>query len=96
MAVPKLIQPTSCSSVDRMLAKASLFFYGNVTNLSHDSWVKLSQQLYALKPEIKIYWPSWDTRKQLSCISSETLGISQLCDNLKSILKSSKGILYAE
>ncbi|GJW79296.1 probable inactive DNA (cytosine-5)-methyltransferase DRM3 isoform X1 [Tanacetum coccineum] len=46
--------------------------------------------------QIKKYWPSWDTRKWFSCISSETLRISQLCNNLKSILKSSKGILYAE
>ncbi|PWA84093.1 S-adenosyl-L-methionine-dependent methyltransferases superfamily protein [Artemisia annua] len=138
MGVPKLIQPVSCSSVDRMVAKAPLFFYGNVTNLSHDSWVKISQYLYALEPEVvntqffsalsrkegyihnlptenrfhilpkppmtieeaipqtKKYWPSWDTRKQLSCISSETLGISQLCDKLRNILKSSKGILSAE
>nr|GEV95059.1 probable inactive DNA (cytosine-5)-methyltransferase DRM3 isoform X1 [Tanacetum cinerariifolium] len=138
MAVPKLIQPASCSSVDRMVAKAPLFFYGNVTNLSHDSWVKISQHLYAIKPEVvntqffsalsrkegyihnlptenrfhvlpkppmtieeaipetKKYWPSWDTRKQLSCISSETLGISQLCGSLRDILKSSKGILSPE
>ncbi|GKD83296.1 probable inactive DNA (cytosine-5)-methyltransferase DRM3 isoform X1 [Tanacetum coccineum] len=47
-------------------------------------------------PETKKYWPSWDTRKQLSCISSETLGISQLCGSLRDILKSSKGILSPE
>ena len=52
MGVPKLIKSVSSSSMDRMVAKAPLFFYGNVTNLSHDSWVKISQYLYALKPEV--------------------------------------------
>ncbi|KAK9066127.1 hypothetical protein SSX86_015529 [Deinandra increscens subsp. villosa] len=138
MGVPKLIQPASCSSVDQMVAKAPLFFYGNVMNLSHDSWVKISQFLHAIEPEFvntqffsalirkegyihnlptenrfhilpkppmtiedalpqtKKYWPSWDTRKQLSCISSETLGIPQLCDRLRNILINSKGLLSAE
>lgn len=136
--VPKLIQPASCSSVDKMVAKAPLFFYGNVMNLSQDSWVKISQFLYAIEPEFvntqffsalsrkegyihnlptenrfhilpkppmaiedvipqtKKYWPSWDTRKQLSCISSETIGISQLCDRLRHMLINSKGLLSVE
>ena len=42
MGVPKLIQSVSCISMDHMVEKAPLFFYGNVTNLSHDSWVKIS------------------------------------------------------
>nr|XP_043615101.1 probable inactive DNA (cytosine-5)-methyltransferase DRM3 [Erigeron canadensis] len=138
IGVPKLIQPVSCSSVDQMVAKAPLFFYGNVTNLSHDSWVKISQFLYAIEPEYintqsfsalnrkegyihnlptenrfhilpkppmtiedaipqtKKYWPSWDTRKHLSCIRSETIGISQLCDKLRNILINSKGLLSVE
>ncbi|XP_024982524.1 probable inactive DNA (cytosine-5)-methyltransferase DRM3 isoform X2 [Cynara cardunculus var. scolymus] len=136
--VPKLIQPVSCSSVDQMVAKAPLFFYGNVMNLSQDSWVKISQFLYAIEPEFvntqffsalsrkegyihnlptknrfhilpkppmtieevipqtKKYWPSWDTRKQLTCINSETIGISQLCDRLRNILIDSKGLLSVE
>ncbi|KAL7619069.1 probable inactive DNA (cytosine-5)-methyltransferase DRM3 [Lactuca sativa] len=138
VGVPKLIQPASCTSVDQMVAKAPLFFYGNVMNLSHDSWVKISQFLYAIEPEFvntqffsalsrkegylhnlptenrfhilpkppmtiedaipetKKYWPSWDTRKQLTCINSETIGITQLCDRLKNILVSSKGVLSVE
>ncbi|KAL8266917.1 hypothetical protein R6Q59_004261 [Mikania micrantha] len=138
IGVPKLIQPASCSSVDQMVAKAPLFFYGNVMNISHDSWVKISQFLYAIEPEFvntqffsalsrkegyihnlptenrfhilpkppmtiedvlpqaNKYWPSWDTRKQLSCISSETIGISQLCDRLRNILINSKGLLPVE
>ncbi|XP_071690817.1 probable inactive DNA (cytosine-5)-methyltransferase DRM3 [Rutidosis leptorrhynchoides] len=135
---PKLTQPVSCSSVDQMVAKAPLFFYGNVMNLSSDSWVKISQFLYAIKPEIvntqyfsalsrkegyihnlptenrfyilpkpsmtiedtipntKKYWPSWDTRKQLSCINSQTIGISQLCDRLRNMLVNSNGLLSVE
>lgn len=138
IGTPKLIQPASCSSVDQMVAKAPLFFYGNVMNLSHDSWLKISQFLYAIEPEFvntqffsalsrkegyihnlptenrfhilpkppmtieeaipqtKKYWPSWDTRKQLSCISSETIGISQLCDRLKNVLVNSRGLLSVE
>ncbi|KAI3743659.1 hypothetical protein L1987_61370 [Smallanthus sonchifolius] len=139
MGMPKLIQPASCSSVDQMVAKAPLFFYGNIMNLSHDSWVKISQFLYAIEPEFvntqffsalsrkegyihnlptenrfhilpkspmtiedaipphtKKYWPSWDTRKQLSCISSETIGISQLCDMLRNTLINSGGLLSVE
>ncbi|XP_076914286.1 putative inactive DNA (cytosine-5)-methyltransferase DRM3 [Bidens hawaiensis] len=138
MGVPKLIQPVSCSSVDQMVAKAPLFFYGNVMNLAHDSWVKISQFLYAIEPEFvntqdfsalsrregyihnlptknrshvlpkspmtiedaipqtKKYQPSWDTRKQLSCVSSETIGVTQLCDQLRNVLKNSNGRLSAE
>uniref|UniRef100_A0A5B6YUN5 Putative DNA (Cytosine-5)-methyltransferase DRM2 isoform X2 n=1 Tax=Davidia involucrata TaxID=16924 RepID=A0A5B6YUN5_DAVIN len=134
----KLSKPKSCRSLDRMVAKPPYFFYGNVMNLSHDSWVKISQFLYAIEPEFantqffsalsrkegyvhnlptenrfhilpkppmtieeavpytKKWWPSWDTRKQLSCISSETSGISQLCDRLGKILIDSKGLLSVE
>lgn len=34
-----------------MVAKAPYFFYGNVMNLSHDSWVRISQFLYSIEPE---------------------------------------------
>ncbi|XP_031256341.1 probable inactive DNA (cytosine-5)-methyltransferase DRM3 [Pistacia vera] len=43
-------------------------------------------------PHTKKWWPSWDTRKQLSCISSGTSEISQLCDRLGKILIDSKGV----
>ncbi|KAA8527972.1 hypothetical protein F0562_035159 [Nyssa sinensis] len=133
-----LSKPNSCRSLDRMVAKPPYFFYGNVMNLSHDAWIKISQFLYAIEPEYvntqffsalsrkegyihnlpienrfhilpkppmtieeaipytKKWWPSWDTRKQLSCISSETSGISQLCDRLGRILIDSKGMLSVE
>ncbi|KAL7252286.1 hypothetical protein ACSBR1_014018 [Camellia fascicularis] len=131
-------KPKSCKSVDKMVAKPPYFFYGNVMNLSHDSWMKISQFLYATEPEYvntqffsalsrkegyihnlppgnrfhilpkppttiqeviphtKRWWPSWDTRKQLSCISTETTGISQLCDRLGKIVATSKGLLSVE
>lgn len=134
----KLSKPSKCKSVDKMVSKPPYFFYGNVVNVSHDSWAKVSQFLYAIEPEFvntqffsalsrkegyihnlptenrfhilpkppmtieaaipqtKKWWPSWDSRKQLSCISSETIGISQLCDRLGRILIESRGLLSAE
>lgn len=136
--VPTLAKPNSCRSLDRMVAKPPYFFYGNVMNLSHDSWVKISQFLYAIEPEFvniqffsalsrkegyvhnlptdnrfhikpkspltieeavpdtKKWWPSWDTRKQLSCINADTSGISQQCDRLERILVDSRGLLSVE
>ncbi|PON93098.1 SAM-dependent methyltransferase DRM, partial [Trema orientale] len=47
-------------------------------------------------PHTKKWWPSWDTRQQLSCISSEVNGISQLCDRLGKTLTSSNGLLPSE
>lgn len=43
-------------------------------------------------PHTKKWWPSWDTRKQLSCISSEMAGLSQLCDRLGRVLSDSMGV----
>ncbi|MCL7039991.1 hypothetical protein MKW94_018329, partial [Papaver nudicaule] len=39
----------------------------------------------------KPWWPSWDTRKHLSCINSEATGIFQLCERLGRILADSRG-----
>lgn len=36
-------------------------------------------------------WPSWDIRKQLSYINSDTSGISQLCHRFERILNESQG-----
>ncbi|KAI3469230.1 hypothetical protein Pfo_025893 [Paulownia fortunei] len=130
--------PNPCRSLTSVVAKPPYFFYGNVTNLSHDSWVKISQFLYSLQPEFvntqsysalsrkegyvhnlptedrfhifpkgpmtieeaiphtRKWWPSWDNRKQLSYISCETTGISQLCDRLGGMLAESKGLPSAE
>ncbi|XP_075081839.1 putative inactive DNA (cytosine-5)-methyltransferase DRM3 isoform X2 [Nicotiana tabacum] len=48
---PKLSMPKSCRTLDKEAAKAPYFFYGNVMNLSHDSWVRISQFLHAIEPE---------------------------------------------
>lgn len=127
-----------CKSVNRMVAKPPYFFYGNMVNVSHESWAKISQFLYALEPEFvntqffsalsrkegyvhnlptenrfhilpkspmtiedaiphtKKWWPSWDTRKQITCIIAETSGISQLCDRLGRMLTDSRGLLSPE
>lgn len=134
----RISKPKPCKSLGLVVAKPPLFFYGNVANVSQDSWNKISQFLYALEPELvntqffsalnrkegyihnlpsenrfhilpkpsmtieevipntKKWWPSWDTRKQLSCISSETSGITQLCDRLGKILIDSRGLLSFE
>ncbi|KAK8970321.1 DNA (cytosine-5)-methyltransferase DRM1 [Platanthera guangdongensis] len=114
------------------------FFYGNVADVSQDTWQKLSQFLHGTKPEFantqffsafirkegylhnlptvgryhispksamtieealphtKKWWPSWDTRKQLSCINSETAGVAQLCDRLGRMVEASRGMLSKE
>lgn len=47
-------------------------------------------------PHSKKWWPSWDRRKQINCIISETIGISQLCDRLGRILTDSQGVVSVE
>ncbi|XP_060212845.1 probable inactive DNA (cytosine-5)-methyltransferase DRM3 isoform X1 [Lycium barbarum] len=130
---PKLSMPNSCRSLDKMVAKAPYFFYGNVMNLSPDNWVRISQFIYSIEPEFvntqlfsalsrkegyvhnlptenrfhivpkppmtiqeavpgsRKWWPSWDTRQHLSCINSETTGVSQLCDRLERTVSDSQG-----
>ncbi|CAH9120427.1 unnamed protein product [Cuscuta epithymum] len=50
-ATPRMAMPNSCRSLDSMVAKPPYFFYGTIMNLSHDTWVKISQFLYAVEPE---------------------------------------------
>ncbi|GLT34746.1 hypothetical protein SLA2020_092450 [Shorea laevis] len=47
-------------------------------------------------PHTKNWWPSWDTRRQLSCISTEPNGIPQLCDRLGKMLMDSQGQLPSD
>ncbi|KAM1066254.1 hypothetical protein ACFX1X_021959 [Malus domestica] len=47
-------------------------------------------------PHTKKWWPSWDTRKQVMCISSETSGVSHLCDRLGRMLSNSHGLPSSE
>ncbi|XWS14266.1 hypothetical protein CRYUN_Cryun36dG0107900 [Craigia yunnanensis] len=48
---PRAFKSNSCKSVIKMVAKPPYFFYGNVVNLSHDCWAKISQFLYGIEPE---------------------------------------------
>uniref|UniRef100_A0A7N2N909 SAM-dependent MTase DRM-type domain-containing protein n=1 Tax=Quercus lobata TaxID=97700 RepID=A0A7N2N909_QUELO len=48
---PNLFRENPSKSLDRMVAKPPYFCYANVVNISHDSWAKISQFLYALEPE---------------------------------------------
>lgn len=45
---PAMSLPRSLSSV---VAKPPYFLYGNVTKLTHNSWVKISQFMYSVQPE---------------------------------------------
>ncbi|KAL8481274.1 hypothetical protein ACS0TY_027166 [Phlomoides rotata] len=47
---PLLSFPT-CRSISSVVAKPPYFLYGNVTKLSHNSWVKISQFMYSVQPE---------------------------------------------
>ncbi|XP_062108879.1 probable inactive DNA (cytosine-5)-methyltransferase DRM3 [Humulus lupulus] len=47
-------------------------------------------------PDTKKWWPDWDSRKQLNCISSEVNGVSMLCDRLRNTLANSNGMLPFE
>lgn len=47
-------------------------------------------------PLTKKWWPSWDSRKQLSSINCEVSGISQHCDRLARTMASSGGVLTSE
>lgn len=47
-------------------------------------------------PHAKKWWPSWDTRKQLSCINSEATGVVQLCERLSKMMVESQGFLSKE
>ncbi|GFZ11590.1 S-adenosyl-L-methionine-dependent methyltransferases superfamily protein [Actinidia rufa] len=47
-------------------------------------------------PQTKKWWPSWDSRKQLSCINSEISGLLQICDGLGKLLSDSRGLLSVE
>ncbi|OVA13559.1 hypothetical protein BVC80_379g91 [Macleaya cordata] len=132
--IPQQLNPGPSRRILGTVAKPPYFFYGNVLDVSYDTWGKVSQFLYAIAPEFvntqffsalsrkegyihnlptenrshilpkpsmtlegslphtKPWWPSWDTRKQLSCICSETKGITQHCERLGKILTNSRGI----
>ncbi|PIA37992.1 hypothetical protein AQUCO_02900089v1, partial [Aquilegia coerulea] len=136
--IPQQLETNFSRSTRQIDASRPYIFYGNVLDVSHETWKKISQFLYAIAPEfvntqffsalsrkegyihnlpkdnrshifprspatiedamphIKEWWPSWDTRKQLSCINHESQGISQMCERLGKMLKDSQGVLSVE
>ncbi|KAL5541453.1 hypothetical protein UlMin_009163 [Ulmus minor] len=136
--LPKPINNKPRKSPTGLVAKPPYFFYGNVANVSPESWNKISKFLYDMDPEYanthlfsalsrmegyihnlptedrfhivpkspmtieeamphtQKWWPSWDPRKQLSCINSETNGVHLLCDRLGKMLTTSGGSLSPE
>ncbi|PIA24866.1 hypothetical protein AQUCO_16800003v1 [Aquilegia coerulea] len=119
----------------QMEARCPYIFYGNVLDVSHETWKRISQFLYAIAPEYvntqsfsalsrkegyihnlpknnrsnifprspatvvdamphtKEWWPSWDTRKQLSSINPESQGIYQVCEKLGKMLIEERGVI---
>ncbi|XP_010672586.1 probable inactive DNA (cytosine-5)-methyltransferase DRM3 isoform X2 [Beta vulgaris subsp. vulgaris] len=47
-------------------------------------------------PHTKKWWPSWDTRKHLGCISSDAARSSSICSSLGKMLVGSQGVLSGE
>ncbi|MQM08359.1 hypothetical protein Taro_041218 [Colocasia esculenta] len=47
-------------------------------------------------PRTKKWWPSWDTRRQFSCISLDTVGVPHICKRLEKMLMDSHGMLSKE
>ncbi|XP_006654009.1 probable inactive DNA (cytosine-5)-methyltransferase DRM3 [Oryza brachyantha] len=44
----------------------------------------------------RLFWPSWDTRKQFNSVTGEVAGIEQLCEKLGRLIKDSGGFLSQE
>ncbi|CAN0915603.1 Probable inactive DNA (cytosine-5)-methyltransferase DRM3 [Linum grandiflorum] len=47
-------------------------------------------------PESKQWWPDWDTRRQLTFINTDIVGVSQVCDKLGTMLRDCRGKPSAE
>lgn len=47
-------------------------------------------------PNTRKWWPSWDIRKQINSISSDTLGVNQVCERLSKMMMESKGFISRE
>ncbi|KAG8084438.1 hypothetical protein GUJ93_ZPchr0010g7714 [Zizania palustris] len=47
-------------------------------------------------PFTRQWWPSWDTRKQISSVTTEVAGTEQLCEKLGKMIRDSQGVLSQE
>ncbi|MQL97696.1 hypothetical protein Taro_030396 [Colocasia esculenta] len=124
--------------VQHLQSKPPFFLFGNVSDVSPETWRRLSHFLYGIEPEhvntqffsaiirkegyyhnlprgdrfhilpkppmtiedalphTGRWWPAWDTRKQLSCITHDTAGVAHMCDRLEKMLEDSRGILSTQ
>lgn len=48
---PSMSFPNPSRSLSSVVAKPPYFLYGNVTKLSHSSWLKVCQFMYSVQPE---------------------------------------------
>ena len=132
-----MLEP-SISKFDPLLSKPLYLFYGNVLDISQETWKRLSHFLNGIEPELvdsqsfsaiirnegyihnlpmrkrvhihpmpsvtvqealphtKKWWPSWDTRKKLSCISLESKEALVQCERLEKMMRSSQVMLSKE
>ncbi|WOL06699.1 DNA (cytosine-5)-methyltransferase DRM2 [Canna indica] len=135
---PEQLMPNINCNSRGSVSRPPYFFYGNVVDVSRETWRRLSEFLYGTQPEFvncqyfsaymrkegymhnfpkgrrfhmlpqppmtlqeafpqtKRWWPSWDTRKQLSCINTDTKVISQVCEQLGKMMMNSQGIISDE
>ncbi|KAL6608143.1 hypothetical protein ACP70R_041206 [Stipagrostis hirtigluma subsp. patula] len=47
-------------------------------------------------PFTKPYWPSWDTRKHISAVTTEVAGIEQICERLGRMARDSRGVVISQ
>ncbi|KAJ1261474.1 hypothetical protein BS78_09G032100 [Paspalum vaginatum] len=47
-------------------------------------------------PFTRQWWPSWDTRKHISAVTTEVAGIEQTCERLGRMVRESRGVLSQE
>ncbi|KAG9136742.1 hypothetical protein Leryth_004513, partial [Lithospermum erythrorhizon] len=50
--IPEVFMPKSFDSPSHSVSRPPYFFYGNVKNISHDTWMRISQFLYDIQPEL--------------------------------------------
>ncbi|KAK6265217.1 hypothetical protein QUC31_016054 [Theobroma cacao] len=86
---PEFVNTQFFSALSRIEGYVHNLPAGNRFNILPKSPLTIQDAL----PHTKKWWPSWDTRKQLSCMGCEVNGVSKLCDRLGKIVADSRGIL---
>ncbi|XP_017975645.1 PREDICTED: DNA (cytosine-5)-methyltransferase DRM2 [Theobroma cacao] len=86
---PEFVNTQFFSALSRIEGYVHNLPAGNRFNILPKSPLTIQDAL----PHTKKWWPSWDTRKQLSCMGCEVNGVSKLCDRLGKIVADSRGVL---